>query len=74
MALRETHFWLLDRENSVKRGEKKEKKKKEEKKKRSARKAKVWKSCMEIVWNTSMETMCLELWYGIGWSYLSKLG
>ena len=61
-----------------KRREEKEKKKKEEKKKRSARKAKVWKSCMEstyvwklkgiyicldYVWIISMKK-CME-WYGI---------
>ena len=40
---------------------------------------------MDIVWNTSMETLCkdtclevwksyLELWFGIVWKYLFKLG
>ena len=53
----------------MKRREEKKKKKEEGRRKRKG-KAKVW----NFVWNTSMETMCLELWYGIVWNYLSKLG
>ena len=50
--------WLREKE---KRREEKEKKK-EEKKKRSARKAKVWKSCMEstYVWKLKGIYICLD--------------
>ena len=72
MALRETHFWLLDRANSVKRREGKRRereeeggRKEEEKKKISSRKI----QGMEIVWILHMYGLlvwkkCME-WYGI---------